>query len=231
MTKLEFKLKDFGNIDFAIFDFDGTIYPNLFLFDLAKVFFTVNEDDKKLNYLNKIALNYKSNNFKLAYTEFIYLLKDENKDEILNISNELIKCSYKYAKLTIKKLKNKYNIDSYLISITADFVAELAKSYFNFKDVFSINYLTSKQTGNFLGITNDIIDNPQKMKNRMFYKLVNKKKPSYIHFFDSIDDLLISLNASVKIGINPKNNLSKILKFDLILDESPDPWKSFYNSI
>ncbi len=228
---INYKLKNLSDLDFAIFDFDGTIYPNLFLFDLAKQFFTINNNYKKLTDLNKILLNYNSNKFKLAYTGFINLLKDENKDEVLDVSNELIKNSYTYAKLTIKKLKNKYKLKSYLISITADFVADLAKNYFNFEDVFSINYLTSKKSNKFLGITNDIIDNPQKMKIRLFNNLMYKRKLSYIYFFDSIDDLLISSNASIKVGVNPKNNLKKSLKFDIILNESPDPWKFFYNSI
>ena len=213
-------------LDYAVFDFDGTIYPNLFLFDLAKKLFVIHKDKKKLDKLYNIAEKYKNNNFIEAYTEFVELLKSENKKELICLSEELINHSYKKVKLCIKKLKSKYKLKCYLISITSDFVANIVKNYFGFDDVIAIQYLTDHQN-RFIGKTIEKIDNPKLMKLRMFEVLFRDNNKRFIYFSDSLDDLLVARYASIRVGLNPDKNSLKVINYDIVI-KNKDPWGEFY---
>ena len=59
-------------------------------------------------------------------------------------------------------------------------------------------------------------------------KSLHGNKNKFICFFDSGDDLPIANSATVKIGVNPKSNISRYQDFDLILRSKTDPWKEFY---
>lgn len=225
-----------NNVDYAVFDFDGTVYPNMFLFDLSSTIFAkkrkVEIRDKKICELNQIAELYKAGKFEIAYIKFIKLLKGERKEDLQKISNTLINNSYKYAVLSVKKLNKKYGIKSYLISLTADFVAEVAQRRFNFEKTFSIKYDCEKYKNWEIlnGTTPRKINNPQVMKKNMLIELrrIEGLSRKFICFFDSSDDLPIANSAVLRIGVNPKPDLSKYTKFDLVLSNKTDPWEKFY---
>ena len=228
-------------IDYAIFDFDGTLYPHLFIFDLTKDIFMQHANEEtykeKLVNLGQIAEIYKNGDFEEAYSKFIGLMKGESKEEFKKNAEKMISNTYPYAKLTIKKLREKYGIRSYLISLTADFIAEVAKKQFDFEETFSVKYVSKNHdAGNkFTGDTLDPIQDQQSMKKAMLQKLMalehNRNKDKFICFFDSSDDIPIAEIASLRVGVNPKPELSKHISFDLILVNREDPWKEIYNII
>lgn len=232
LEKEKFK-ETLKHIDYAVFDFDGTIYPGLFLFDLAKKIFEQQAGEKKTQ-LDNIALLYRTGNFENAYYKFVDLLKNENRESFQEITRQMMPQSYKYAGLAIKTLKEEYKIKSYLISLTSDFIANIAMEQFGFERTFSIEYkYKNGQEKRFNGEVGRIIKNPQDVKMEMLLELKKLEPESnkFICFFDSSDDLPISKSANLKIGINPKPNLIKEIDFDLILKGTPDPWKDFYDFI
>lgn len=224
-------IKNLDTIDYAVFDFDGTLYPNLFIFDITKKIF-METNKNKLTELSLIAQEYKNGNFSTAYKKFISLLSNESEIKFINESIQIVNNSYKYAKLSIQKLKNNYNIEPYLISITADFIAEVVKNYFGFNEAFAIKYNIINNTRMFNGKTLDIIDSPQNMKKRMLNKLINlKNNNNFISFYDSLDDKPITESAKLKVAINPNKETIKKSDPDVILVDKLDPWKLFYEAL
>ncbi len=217
-------------IDYAIFDFDNTLYPGMFLFDLAQIVFKSHKDFKKLENLQLLAKTFKNNRFAESYLGFIKLLDGEEVTEFVSASNKLIKNAYDYAFLTIKILNESYNIKTCLVSVTADFVANVAKTHFNLNEAYGINYLTSDSTekNKFIGITKSLIDSSYNMKIRML-KSAHISNFSKIHFFDDVNDLDVVSDAILKVGVNPTLDLEKNL--DIVLNKQGDPWKDFYNLI
>jgi len=184
-------------IDYAIFDFDGTLYPHLFIFDLTKDIFMQHANEEtykeKLVNLGQIAEIYKNGDFEEAYSKFIGLMKGESKEEFKKNAEKMISNTYPYAKL-------------------------------------------NHDAGNkFTGDTLDPIQDQQSMKKAMLQKLMalehNRNKDKFICFFDSSDDIPIAEIASLRVGVNPKPELSKHISFDLILVNREDPWKEIYNII
>lgn len=224
------------SIDFAIFDLDGTIYPRMMLIDLVKFEIKkgILKDKNKIKLLDVINFKYKNGEFKQAYLLFVELLKDEDRTEYINSTKLLIKNSYVYAKLTIEKLLRKYNIKSYLISITSDFISEVTKDYFCFENTFSIkyNYLFDKNKYIFTGETSSLIDNPQDMKFRLYKELnknlINKK---FIYFFDSIDDIKVASESHINVGVNPEASILNSSLLDYLLIDTNDPWENLYNQL
>jgi phosphoserine phosphatase len=228
--KLKF-LSSLKKIDYAIFDFDGTIYPNLFLFDLAKQIFDKYADNKRLKELNAIAGLYIKGDFNAAFLKFLDILKGEDRTEFQDNSRILIKKSYKYSKLVIAKLKREYGIKSYLISLTADFISEIIEENFDFEKTFSMNYAFDKNDSReeFNGKTLAYPKKPQEIKLEMLAKIIKANSSNnYINFFDSTDDILIAKKAMLRVEINPKPDLSNYTDFDIILKNKKDPWKELY---
>lgn len=232
-------MEKLSQIEYAIFDFDGTLYPGLFLFDLTKKIFEEKFSElkyqKKMEQLENVAKIYKAGDFITSQSKFLDLLRDEDKKEFEYQSRNLLKNAYSYAKPTIGELKNKYGVKSYLISLTADFVAKIIKKQFNFEEVFSIKYKYTKTDlgEKFGGEVFDTIENPQEIKRRMFLDFQNlnlyKDKSNFIAFFDSLDDLPIASSAFLKVGVNLNDKLSMSDNVDLILtDKNGDPWRDFY---
>jgi phosphoserine phosphatase len=224
-------LKDLHGLDSAIFDFDGTVYPRMFLFDLTKDIFSMEENKAKLLGLNEIAGLYKKGDFKVAYGNFFKLLEGESREKFKRRTEDLIKDSYEYAKRTIAKLDTEYGIKSYLISLTSDFIADVVKKNFDFKEVFSVKYSYDNSKGTFTGDSPDIITDPQKIKSGMLKNLETQKLGKFISFFDSEDDLSIAKYATFRVGINPRESLLEEADFDLILKDNMDPWRGFYELI
>lgn len=236
-TKNNF-LERLESMDFAIFDFDWTLFPGLFIFDLAKKIFSEKQGftiyKKKLAQLNRIAQIYTSGNFETAYTQFVSLLQGEDSAEFIRVSKILLARSYPYGKLTIKKLRETYNINPALVSLTSNFVTDLIFEEFCFQTVSSINYETKLESGKelFNGKFSQI-SSPEITKQKMLFNTdgINPKTP-FICFCDSSDDLGIISNASIKVGVNPPHGLINIAEFDVILiGQKNDPWKQFYDFI
>ena len=228
-------LEALATMDYAVFDFDGTLYPGLFIFDLTrKVFLEHNGESAYRDKLEKpknIATIYKGGDFKSAYTGYVSLLKNEDRGEFISMSRKLISNSYKSAGAVIRELKEKYGIRAYLISLTADFVAEIAQEHLGLAKAFSVGYL-SESAGSgerFSGKTDMPIEDPQQMKERMLSRLVEQRhaEGKFACFFDSTDDLPIAKKASLRVGINPKPGLSGYKGFDIILSGDADPWAGF----
>jgi phosphoserine phosphatase len=222
--------------DYAIFDLDGTIYPGLFLFDLAKYTFgRDHEKADKLMRLGFIAKKYKEGKFTEAYKGFVALLKDEDPSTLINYSGRLIGGSYKYAKLTINRLGRDYSIRSLLISITADFIGDVARKRFGFDDVMAVKYRTTMSDGRlkFTGKTWERIDSPQAMKKRMLNRLFGSEGGNfrYVHFFDSIDDSIVASEAAIRVAVNPNIETYKATGPDIILRGKGDPWKGIYELV
>jgi phosphoserine phosphatase len=231
-------LNRFRSVRYAIFDFDGTIYPRLFLFDLTKKIFTDQGANNKLEKLNLIAKLYKQGTFVKAYNEFIELLKGEDRNLFKANTEEMMNTTYSYARLTVEKMHDKYNIQSYLISLTSDFISEVVKDTFPFEEVFSIKYLSDVDDDRivFNGKIGGQIKDQQEMKQTMINALLSSRpeirEEGYACFFDSRDDIPVAKSAMLKVGVNPSKELVKEINFDLILSgNDADPWKSFYEML
>ena len=227
--------KSLERVDFAIFDFDGTIYPRLFLYDLAYNVFSVKNLSRnvdKLKKLESISNLYKEDKFKEAYLSFLDLLKLEKKQEFVQVTDKLVDNIYEYAKKTIGKLHEKYNLDIYLVSITSSFIAEIVAKKLNLEGFEAVEFLTIKKEGEWLfdGKVQLEINDPEIMKKtlltQLFSKVGNGKK--FACFVNSEDDLPIIEKASLKIGINPTKELLSKSKLDLIMVDDMDPWIKFY---
>jgi phosphoserine phosphatase len=230
----DFFYNNLEDLDFAIFDFDGTIYPKLFLYDLVVKVFEIKEEPirtKKLKRLNHINNLYSENKFREAYLEFLDILRFEKKEEFVEITNKLLNNIYKYAEITVKKLHKKYDLDLYLISVTSDFVAKAVIKKLDMQGFEAINFLTVKKDGSlfFNGSSDLIIDTPKVMKElllkRLFSRIDNKKK--FVCFVNSEDDLPIVERASLKVGINPTKELLDKSKLDMVMIDRIDPWIKF----
>lgn len=223
-------------MDYAIFDFDGTIYPRLFLYDLARRIFSEDSDEEryrdKLRDLNNIVGAYGYVNFKIVYSKFLDIIKGEDKAYFEKVTKDLMAGTYPYAKAVINKLQDRYNMRTYLISLTADFIAKTTKEKFGFDEVFSVGYLTT-DNGRFNGKTATKIDSAKKMKIQLFKKLNAKVRNNeeFICFFDSEDDLYIADFARLRVGVNPSGELANSVDFDMILTGKQDPWKKFYSLV
>lgn len=224
-------LKD---LDFAIFDFDGTIYPRLFLYDLAEKVFEIKEEPiktEKLKRLNQINNLYSENKFREAYLEFLDILRFEKKEELVEVTNKLLDNIYKYAEIAIRRLHKKYDLDLYLISVTSSFVAEAVIKKLDMQGFEAVNFLTVEKNGDlfFDGNSDLIINTPQIMKEsllrHLFSKIDNKKK--FVCFVNSEDDLPIIERASLSVGINPTKKLLDKSKLDRIMIDKVDPWIKF----
>ena len=224
-------LKD---LDFAIFDFDGTIYPRLFLYDLAVRVFEVKEEPiktEKLRRLNQINKLYSENKFREAYLEFLDILRFEKKEELVEVTDKLLDNIYKYAEITIRKLHEKYDLDLYLISVTSNFVAEAVIKKLDMQGFEAINFLTVEENGDlfFDGNSDLVINTPQIMKEsllrRLFSKMDNKRK--FVCFVNSEDDLPIVEKSSLSVGINPTKELLDKSRLDKIMIDKVDPWIKF----
>jgi phosphoserine phosphatase len=226
-------LQKLNAINYAIFDMDGTIIrPGLLVFDVMVSLFQEKNDDYKLRELKMIYESYKVTPFDESYRRFLGLLKDENKKSLQEIvENRLNAKLYPYAKLTIKKLRDKYGIKSYLISLTTDFVADFVKVYFGFEGTYNVRCI-SNTVGDkelFNGEVAGKLSSAAEMKTVMFKDLEKKMadKP-FLCFFDSGDDIPIARNAELKVGINQSEKLKNEIKTDLSLS-GKDPWEEFYN--
>lgn len=111
-------------------------------------------------------------------------------------------------------------------------MAEVAQRRFNFEKTFSIKYNCEKYKNREIlnGTTPRKINDPQVMKKDMLIELrrIEGLSRKFICFFDSSDDLPIANSAVLRIGVNPKPDLSKYTKFDLVLSNKTDPWEKFY---
>lgn len=229
------------SMDYAVVDFDGTVYPRLFVFDVTKRTFEQHSDEeeykKKLKELSNIAQIYASGDFVGAYAKFLQLLEGEDKNEFQENARHMIVDSYEYAKRTIDKLRKTYGMKVYMISLTADFIGEAAQEYFDFQRVFSVGYMTETTNKGirFTGETAVPIEDPQAMKRKMLLELQNSEggeRSNFVCFFDSVDDLPVAKSAALRIGVNPKPVLLENVDFDVILrNKESDPWKEFYSVI
>lgn len=225
-------LQKLNAINYAIFDMDGTIIrPGLLVFDVMVSLFQGKNDDYKLRELKMIYDSYKITPFDESYRRFLGLLKDEDKKSLQElVENKLNAKLYPYAKLTIKKLRDKYGIKSYLISLTTDFIADFVKAYFGFEGTYSVRCISNAVGGKelFNGEVAGKLSNAAEMKTVMFKDFEKKiaDKP-FLCFFDSEDDIPIARNAELKVGINQSEKLKNEIKTDLSLSGN-DPWEEFY---
>lgn len=222
-------------MDFAIFDFDGTIYPGLFLYDMALEMFLARglpDDKNKLKKLEEISDLYKEGRFEEAYSDFLDILRLEKKEDFVKITNKLVDNIYEHAKKTIRKLHEEYNLDTYLISMTSSFVAEVVTKKLNLNGFEAVEFLTIGKGRNciFDGRSQLRINDPKIVKKtlltQLFSKVGNDKK--FVCFVNSEDDLPIIKKASLKIGINPTKKLLEELNLDLVIINNTDPWIEFY---
>jgi phosphoserine phosphatase len=219
---LSSKLED---LDFAIFDFDGTLYPGMILLDLIE--YTFSEDIYKMSRLENIKRDYKNGLFVKSYKNFLNLLKGEEKCKVSENANFLLNKSYPSSREFVSKLNEKYNLKCKLVSLTADFIADLVRKRYGFIEASAINYSTKICWGKeyFTGLSNDKIIEPQNLKKKLFLKLSDIKKSSkFIYFCDSLDDLKILEDAYIKVAINPNKKILELIEFDLIINDFKDPW-------
>jgi phosphoserine phosphatase len=219
---LSSKLKD---LDFAIFDFDGTLYPGMILLDLAE--YTFSKNIYKLSKLNNIKREYNSGLFVESYKNFLDLLNGEEKGKLSENANFILDRCYPNGIEFVNKLTRKYNLKCKLVSLTADFIADLVMKRYGFVEVSAINYSTKIFEGieYFTGLSNDKIIEPSDLKKNLFLKLSDIKKSSkFIYFCDSLDDVKILEDAYIKVAINPNNKISELIEFDLIVKDFNDPW-------
>ena len=234
MTRLA---KTLTELDYALFDFDGPLYPGLFIADLTLEIFK--EDlaryKDKLKELQIVEKIYNDGDFKIAYTKFLEILGGESRIIFKKYAEKLIKKTYPYVDQTIKKLQEKYGLESYLISLTPDFVGEVIQKRFEFKKVITVRcgYDNNTIEKRMTGVSIDNIDIPQIMKEKMFNRLgiSNQKNNNFIYFFDSMEDRLVAEKATIRVGINPNIDVINTLKIDYLIQNKINPLKSFYDSI
>jgi phosphoserine phosphatase len=234
MTKLAKKLTE---LDYALFDFDGPLYPGLFISDLTLEVF---KDDlekykNKLKELQIVEKIYNEGDFKKAYTKFLEILSGESRIIFKRYAEKLIEKTYPYVDKTVKKLQEKYGLESYLISLTPDFVGEVIQKRFGFKRVITVRcgYDDNTIEKRMTGVSIDKIDMPQVMKEKMFNKLGinNQRSKNFIYFFDSMEDRLVAEEATIRVGVNPNIDVMNTLKIDYLIQNKINPLKIFYDSI
>ncbi len=210
------------NADYAIFDFDGTLYPGLFIFDLTKKVFERRDSAAKLAELLGIANEYKSGRVVEAYCSFLELLKGERVDTFREEAENLMHMHFNFADKVIDELKHRYGMKVYVISITSDFIGEAARKHFGFDRVFAVPYLYegSGKDAEFNGKSGIRIDRPELMKAGMLSELRKEERGDYVSFFDSKDDAAISASSILSVAINPRE---ESVKADLVI-RSAEPW-------
>lgn len=225
-------------MDYAVFDFDGTIYPKLLLFDVTKKVFEFHKEERykeKLENLINILNIFKVGNFVEAQNEYLKLIHGEDREEFIKTAKELISGCFPFAQPAIRKLREGYKLKCYMISLTPDFIAGVIAEIFGFEKVFSVGYLHEKgENGDrFTGKIAGTVEAPHEIKSKMLSELqkyvgTGKK---FICFFDSVDDLPIANAAALRIMVNPRVDLSKEIDVDWVLNDKIDPWKKFYEVI
>jgi phosphoserine phosphatase len=227
------------NIKYALFDFDGTIYPNLLLVDLARYIFTKHAKMGEEKYVKKLLelsdLLRRSNKitFQEASLGFIDILKGESYSEFVEQSSVFIDRISDRVKFFVIFLR-KNNIKCFLVSLTADFIASQVASALSFDKFYSVKYETFKGdageilfSGNF---TPSVID-PKKFKlgALKYFNLLSLPKEHLLVIGNSVDDIELFKRAGHRIVVNPASELLEQCAFDLVVRNKKDPWHDIFD--
>lgn len=221
--------QEFRNIDIAIFDLDGTLYPNFMIVDLAKKIFTKyacegsQKYSKKLDVLTSLIKNRDKLDFRTASEQFISLLKDEKCSEFVDELSILFHDIYPLSRNFISSLISR-EVGCHMISLTADFIANNLKNVLKFESVESMSY-EAKQ-GYFTGQFVESVTNPQDFKFKALEKLLSVSDfKNVLVVGNDVDDLKMYHTSTLSAAVNPTATLlNKYLPDLLLITENSDPW-------
>lgn len=221
-------------VDYFLFDFDGTIYPDNLLLNLT------------LNFLD----NYNGENsmFKLKHKALIQLIKDKNKYNFLELSllfakilknipcNELNKkipsflnrC-YPHSLNFIRTIQQN-NKKCFLVSLTSEAIATEVVKQFGFDDYWCRKLERNNHNGIevFSGKYSEDVSDLLEFKKSCLSKFGIGKEEHFLMAGNGFEDIMLFDLAHIKIGINPeKKLLNNNINFDMILKGKKDPWQDF----
>ncbi len=224
--------RELDNIEHAIFDLDGTIYPSLLILDIAK--FVFSSDSSKYALKEKDLINLVQQSEFLTFEEttknFVKLLSGEKRSLFIENCDQFLHNIYPNAIEFIKYLKSR-GIKCHLISLTPLFIAKEVASYLGLTSFSGMKY-SGKETktdfifdGNYLPVNDFKNFKLDCLKNTL--KGVSQKK--ILFSGDSLDDLELFKFSNIKILVNNSTLINKKLTntkigYSFILNKRPDPW-------
>jgi len=226
--------KNLKKIKYAIFDFDGTIYPGFLIVDLTKHVFIKHAKNgeskyaKKLLILRDLLKNIDKMNFHEASLEFIKLLEGESYSEFCAESLVFISKINREAKIFVNFLKN-MGVQCFLVSLTADFLAEKIVDEVGFDDYCSMKYKIFKDSSGtvfFSGNYEFDVLRPAdfKLDALNHFNIKNFEKKTLLMIGNSEDDCKLFGIAGLKIVVNPDKKLLNKYKFDLVIKSEDGAW-------
>jgi len=231
IKKFKKKLK---KIKYAVFDFDGTIYPGFLIADLARQVFIKHAKNGESKYIKKLLIlgellkNTNKINFSEASLEFIKLLEGESYVEFCTGSQVFISKINSEAKIFVNFLK-KIGVQCFLVSLTADFLAEKIVDEVGFDNYYSMKYkLFEDPSGNifFSGNYEFNVLQPAnfKLNSLNYFNIENLEKKTLLVIGNSEDDCKLFDRAGLKIVVNPNKKLLEKYKFDLVIKSEEGSW-------
>ncbi|MFH1224656.1 MAG: haloacid dehalogenase-like hydrolase [Candidatus Diapherotrites archaeon] len=223
-----------GDAEYAFFDLDGTIYPSLFILDVAdKVFSAGCAAGEKKHIEKKRALDTlvsvsRQSDFRELYEKFIVLLEGERCDTFSSCAKQFAKNLCPGAKDFVSLLHGR-GIKCILVSLTPEFIAEIVKAEIGFDGFWSMKYGVSVVKSRKMFAGNYVLDYPNfsdfKKAALGKYGLGAKDKARIIFSGNGAEDLGLFDSAGLTIAVNPHNALLKRKSFDIILDDFKNaPW-------
>jgi len=220
-----------NNLDTAIFDLDGTIYPSLFVLDLTRGLFSsyCNEGNntrcEKLKKLNQLVLQSDSRPFYDISRDFVALLAGESYAKFKAEVPKYLPRIYPAAQEVIAFLKKK-NTKCYLFSLTPTFIAEVIGEKLKFDGIWAVPYRTvCRGKTVFAGDYTTPLKDFAEFKAKGLEQLKIKPGAKCMVAGNSNDDLPLFSFGGLKIAVNPAPEILLSTVFDLVLISDSDPWQ------
>lgn len=228
LRKIENKLNE---VPACIFDLDGTLYPGLLLADLCLDFIKNYKslDDgirkKKLRELKRLKALFGSADFLDVSTGFAKMLEGFSYLDFHRTLPLHMDRLFKGAMSFLRRMKA-FGKKCYLVSLTSKKIAKEISMKVGFDEFWSMEF-KKDFNGREEVFAGDYIVNvrePARFKEKCL-PYFHVSNGSFLMAGNSMDDVILLNKARLKIGVRPDRQLLEAVNFDILLLESPDPWK------
>lgn len=229
MVQLTPLIKKIQDTEYFIFDFDGTLYPQILLVDLALDYFKKKDNftdsacEGKCMSLKNLIRHRGEYSFSEISKKFANLLTDVRCQSFYSELQNLLKSCYPASIAFIDKL-NESGKKCFLVSLTTEKVAKEVTKIYGFRDYYCRDLEKELREGSevFTGRY------PQKIDSLRSYKEASLSKfgiaaEKFFMAGDSVEDTSLISKAYIKVLVNPLTSL-KGLNPDLVLNSQKDPW-------
>ncbi|MBN2013718.1 MAG: haloacid dehalogenase-like hydrolase [Candidatus Altiarchaeota archaeon] len=222
--------KKIRDIEYIVFDFDGSIYPCILLLDLALDFFYSYSGEKgefmaekRSRLLSLIGEKNKKSFYELSL-EFASVLEGIPCVEFNKKIPVFLQNCYPNALKFINALK-KRGKKCFLVSLTSEAVSREAMQMFGFDGYWcrtlrkTIKEGVEFFDGNYVDNINDLTEfkarclDEFKIRDEVFGMVGN-----------DVEDVLLFESAYLKVGVNPTKELMDEVDLDFVLVDRKDPW-------